>query len=290
MSQFTLTRLPKSTLKIAITIPWVEVEVEKKKVVSEAAKSAEIKGFRKGQAPADLVEKSLDPAKINQQILQSLIPQLYSQAVKELNLKPIMLPQIHLESTESAKDWIFHALTCEAPPVQLNGFKDKLKGHFASAQIWTPQKQADDQAQPNSEEDNRQEKLVQLIDWLLKNIDVDPPDLLIEEEANHMLTRLLDQLQQLGLTVEQYLASKTKTQEQLRVEYAQTSRDNLKLELILNAIASDQNLQISQEELQKWIDSADPATKDTLTKPQSQASLKTVLLRRKTLDFLLTLT
>lgn len=288
MSSYTLTRQPKNTLKLEIVIPWAEIETAKNHIIDESVKTAEIKGFRKGMAPRNAVEKTLDPDKILQEALKDLIPEIYAKAVKELDLRPVLLPQIHIDEGETDKDWKLHALTCERPEVKLGEYKDKLKGEMASLAIWTPDKaKADDK--PKDEAATREEKLTKIIDWLLKNITTDPSDLLVEEETNRMLSRLFDQLQKLGLTVEQYLASKNKTTEDVKAEFAKTATDNLKLEFILEAISQAEKTVPSNQELQKWIDEADPESKKALSDPSQRASLASVLARRKTLDFLLTL-
>ncbi len=287
MSSFKLTREPKNTLEIEITIPWADIIKAKEKVINDSVGTAEIKGFRKGKAPRDVVEKTLDPAKLTQAAISDIVPQIYANAVNELKIKPLLLPQIHLVEGEEGKDWILHAHTCEAPEVKLDGYREKLKGDLASSMIWTPGK-----AEPEKTKDaqsQREEKLTQLVDWLVKNIQVEPSDLLIEEEANHMLSRLFDQLQKLGLTAEQYLESKQKTAEGLRAEFVQTAKDNLRLEFALNAIAQVEKTLPGDEELEEWIKSADPKTREVLNQPGQRASLTSALTRRKTLDFLLTL-
>jgi FKBP-type peptidyl-prolyl cis-trans isomerase (trigger factor) len=246
--------------------------------------TAELKGFRKGKAPRNIVEQSISPDKILNQAIQELVPELYSQAIKDLELKPILLPDIHIESGEVGKNWILHALTCEAPTVKLDGFKDKLKGDLSAANIWTPGKDKEDTKKPD---EKREEKLSKIIEWLLKNVEVEIPDLLVTSETNHMLSRLFDQLQKLGLTVDQYLASKGKTAEDMRAEFANSARDNLKLEFVLDAISREENTRPSNEEVEKWVKDANPQTKEILSDPAQKSSLTSVLARQKTLDFLL---
>lgn len=108
----------------------------------------------------------------------------------------------------------------------------------------------------------------------------------IEAEANHMLTNLLDQINSLGLTVDSYLESKKMTKEELRSDFAQKARDNLKIEFILNQIAQEENIQTSDEDLTKWISSADKTTAGILENESQKSQLRQVLTRRRTLDFL----
>jgi FKBP-type peptidyl-prolyl cis-trans isomerase (trigger factor) len=284
MAQFKVERLPQNTIKIIITLSWEDISKSREKVIDKTVETAELKGFRKGKAPRNIVEQSISPDKILNQAIQELVPELYSQAIKDLELKPILLPDIHIESGEVGKNWILHALTCEAPTVKLDGFKDKLKGDLSAANIWTPGKDKEDTKKPD---EKREEKLSKIIEWLLKNVEVEIPDLLVTSETNHMLSRLFDQLQKLGLTVDQYLASKGKTAEDMRAEFANSARDNLKLEFVLDAISREENTRPSNEEVEKWVKDANPQTKEILSDPAQKSSLTSVLARQKTLDFLL---
>lgn len=289
MSDFTLTREPDHTLKIKIVIPWTEIEKARENVINKSVSESEIKGFRKGKAPRDLVEKSLDTQKVLETALQELVPRFYNQAIKELAIKPLLLPQFQIEKGEPESDWQIVATTCEAPVVDLDGYKSKLTGHLAAQNLWTPDKGSPKDSKPESPEDIRQKKLNSIINWLLTNISLQIPPLLVEEEVNHTLTRLLDQLQKLGLTVDQYLASKGKTAESLRDSLSREASESLKMEFILEKIAEEEKIEISQAEIDKWIASADEQTAKLLGDNNGLSSLRTSLKRKHTLDFLATL-
>jgi FKBP-type peptidyl-prolyl cis-trans isomerase (trigger factor) len=291
MASFTVDKQPKHTIKIDIKIPWQEVLVAQEKIIDKLTETVEIKGFRKGKAPKDLVRKSIEPEKLLNEILSELVPTVYSQAVSENNLKPIMLPQIHVEKVNEGEDWELHAITAEMPEINLGDFKDKLKGELASANIWTPASAQNDPQGPPSDDPakKREEKLNKTIDWLLKNIQIEIPELLLDEETNRMLARQFDQLQKLGLTAEQYLASRGKTAEQNREEFRKSAEDNIKIDLILNSIAQTEKTAASEEDVNKWIENADPETKGIFQNPSEKTQLKIALTRQKTLDFLIAL-
>jgi len=279
MADDKITRSKGNTVEFTLTIPWASVTKAKEEALGELSQSLEIKGFRKGKAPKALVEKHINPEKLTQELLNHLLPRAYAQAVNDSGVKPIILPTIKIVETGNNQDWVFTATTCEAPTVKLDSYQQKLKNHLSSSGIWVP-------GSSKTAPQKKDEKIQTVIDWLVKNIEVELSGILISEEINHLLTKLLDQLQKLGLTVEQYLSSKKMTQDQLKEEYKTIAIDNLKLEFILAAVASQEKTFPTKDEVDKLIGSAEPSLSENL---KDKANLKTIhaaLTRSKTLDFL----
>ena len=76
---------------------------------------------------------------------------------------------------------------------------------------------------------------------------------MIKNEANRLLADLVDQTRQVGLTIEQYLISKGKTNDQLKAEYAKTAQRNLSLEFILMEIADQEKITVDKEDINNLI-------------------------------------
>src|SRR3989344_1620451 len=129
------------TITLTIIIPSTLVKTTLDEVLNEIAKNASISGFRKGKAPKKLVKDKIDKEKAREEVLKKLLPQGYSEAINEHNIKPIMNPRIHVESLEEEKDWKFTAKTCEAPTVDLNGYKDSIQKITAKNKIIIPGKE-----------------------------------------------------------------------------------------------------------------------------------------------------
>lgn len=276
-----LNRLADGTIELTITIPTSRVKAAYQKTLMQLAGKAEIKGFRKGKAPLKLVEEKIGQQTLNEEVLKALIPEVYLEAVKEHQLKPVMSPQVQVTSLAENKDWQVKAITCELPPVKLDKYKDEVKKALATAKIWVPGK---DKKEPKVSEE---EKLAKVFQTLLKSCPVSLPKILADEEVNRMLSRLLDQTNKLGLTVEQYLASAGKTSEQLREEYRQQAEQTLKLELILAAIADDQKIEITEAEVEKFLRAIpDETTRKSFDNPQQHLYLKQLLRKRQVIDSL----
>ena len=283
-STSSLTRLAKGAFELTITIPENLVEKTYDHYIEEAIKNAEIKGFRRGAAPREKVEPVLDQSQLHDKVVQALVPRAYIEAVQRHHLDPVLNPQVRLVSVKPKENWQIEATSCEAPEVVLGNYKAEVKKALVSDSLWTP-----GQGDPTQKkEDNKDAKIDKILNHLLSVITIEPADILISEEANHSLARLIDQTQQLGLTVEQYLSSIGKTAEALRAEYAQSAKNNLQTEFLLSAVIDDLNITVDEKDVDQLINSTpDPQTRKSLETPQSKSSIRTLLARRRALDSLL---
>ncbi len=284
---FQLTRKPKNEFEVLVTIPWLEIKKTQEEEISKAREKLEIKGFRKGKAPENLVVETLGSQRLLELTLQALVPGYYEKAVSELKLKPILTPKVQLVTAKEKEDWQIKFIACEEPTVTLGNYQEEIRKLKAAEKIWTPDK-AGQPEKTKTEKEDKEERLNQVIDWLLKNVKVEICDLLIEEEVTRRLSELIEQTQKLGLTVDQYLNSLGKTVEQIREEYTRSAQTNMALEFILSQIAEAEKITVSPQEIEKMVASA--KTEEEKKSLESQRYLLATLLRRqKTLDFLASL-
>ena len=106
--------------------------------------------------------------------------------------------------------------------------------------------------------------------------------ILIEEEVNARLSQVLDRIEKLGLALEGYLKSVGKTAEILRAEYEVQAKDSISLELILNTIASDEKIEVTEKEIDDFIKSTGSEL-NQVEKGQRDI-LKRVILRKSALE------
>lgn len=280
-----LARLEDGTLQITFVLPYETVQKVRESQLKRLVEGMQLPGFRKGKAPKDLAMNHVDKQRLYELTLQHLLPEYYTKAMVEHNLKPVLQPRFELVSVEEEKDWTIRAITCELPEINLGDYKKKIAA-AAKPEIWTPAK-GDPKA---NNKPSREEKEQQIIKALLETTNVNLPKLLLDEEVNHKLAQLLDQVQKLGLTVEQYLASTGKSLEQIRLEYARQSEESIKLVLILNRVAQEEGLQVTDSEIEAVISATaqaqGPQTQAAMSTPEQRALIRAVLFRRKALDSL----
>lgn len=275
-----LNKLQDGTIELTITIPWQKISRSYRQKLTELGKSTMVKGFRKGKAPIKMIEKKIGKQRLYEEVLKDLITDVYLEAVKEHNLKPIVNPQISVGALEENKDWQIKATTCELPKVELDNYKEAVKKSLASEKIWLP---GQDKKDSTPESENK--KLEKIFQALLSSTKVSIPEILIQEETNRMLSRLIDQTSKLGITLEQYLASSGKTAEQLKSEYRQQAEQTIKLELILSAIADKEEIKISEAEVEKMIENLpDPESRQSFKTPKQKAYIRQLLRKRQVID------
>ncbi len=284
--QFQLTWLPKKTFEVLVSIPWEEIKKAREKAVEKASAEMEIKGFRKGKAPESLVVQTLGQERLLEMTLQEILPGYFQKAVSQLGLRPLVTPKIQIVSAKENELWQVKFTSCEEPEVDLDHYQEEIRKIKAVEKIWVPGKEGEKEGK--KEKEDRQEKLNKIIDWLLKNIKVEICDLLLEEEVTRKLSDLLEQIQKLGITVDQYLASSGKTVEQIREEYRRSSQESLSLEFILGKIADSEKIEVSPAEIEKMIASGQSEEEKKALESQKYL-LATLIRRQKTLDFLASL-
>ncbi|HEX8639010.1 MAG TPA: trigger factor [Pyrinomonadaceae bacterium] len=88
--------------EIKIEIDAAAVKTAYNKVSQKYASAANVPGFRKGNAPLDVVRVRFRD-EINNEVLQEIIPKAVSGAIEEHELHPLAEPQLHLENSENMK-------------------------------------------------------------------------------------------------------------------------------------------------------------------------------------------
>jgi trigger factor len=83
-------------LKLTITAESSELQAAKQAALGKLSANAKVPGFRAGKAPANMLEKHIDPALLQSEVIDQLIGQLYFEAVQSNNLRPVAQPDVSL--------------------------------------------------------------------------------------------------------------------------------------------------------------------------------------------------
>lgn len=266
------------TVQLTITIPRNLVEGKRNEALEHIIANLDMPGFRKGKAPKDVAEKKINEQELWEHTLQHLLPEVYSDAVEDHNLKPILAPKFQLSKANPGEDWEVIVTTCEYPEVDLGNYEETVRKNIKSADIWVPGK--DEQKREVTQEEKQQ----RVIKALLESVDLQIPKPLVEEEVNHKMARLVQQTEKLGLSVEQYLSSTGQNVEQVRERYASEAEQAIKLELILNKVAEEKDLKATDEEVETMIAATgDEQTQKALSTPQQKEMIRKIIERNKAL-------
>jgi len=90
-----------------------------------------------------------------------------------------------------------------------------------------------------------------LMDALSEKVEVEIPDVLIEEEVQNEINQLAKQIQQYGMNLTQYLSMMGKKPEDLKTDYHENAEKTVKIRLALEQIAKQEELKPNDEDVSK---------------------------------------
>ncbi len=117
-----ITKQPKSVAEITITIPWSDIEGLWGQSVQRVSAELEIPGFRKGQAPVDMVEQRASN-QIHDDFLKMIMPQALMSALQDTDVVPIDYPQYSDVNFTKGQDLSFKATVTMRPTVAIGDYK-----------------------------------------------------------------------------------------------------------------------------------------------------------------------
>ncbi|WP_169082771.1 trigger factor [Paenibacillus sp. PL91] len=116
--------------KIDKNIVSIDVEVEAEKVsdaldqaFKKVVQKVNVPGFRKGKVPRGIFESRFGIESLYQDAIDILLPDAYSDAVKEHNLEPVDRPEIDVEQFSKGEVFKFKAKVIVRPEVTLGEYK-----------------------------------------------------------------------------------------------------------------------------------------------------------------------
>ncbi len=93
-----VTKKYSSDTKLTLTLTADEalLTAEKEKALHELAHNVKIQGFREGKAPLPMIEKAVDPARLQSEFLDHAINRLYVAAIDHEKLRPVTQPEVKI--------------------------------------------------------------------------------------------------------------------------------------------------------------------------------------------------
>ena len=283
----TLARSDDGTIQITFTVPFPDIQKAKEEAAKELASNVDVPGFRRGMAPLEKVVEKIPENTLLEKSLSKILPKLLSSVIEENKITPAVYPKFELIKAEEGEDWQIRAITCELPDIKLGDYKKGLSSQKTVSAIWTPGKDKKGETKNPS----REEKEQVAIKYLLENTTVNISKVLINEEVNSRLSKLLERIEKLGLSLESYLASVGKTAQVLRQEYETQAKSAIALDLILTKIAKEEKIEIDKKDIDSAVGAGkvDKDLAQELNTPERRSFIEVILKRRKALDLLTSL-
>ena len=154
-----------------------------------------------------------------------------------------------------------------------------------------------DRIRSGKEQQAREKQREEIVKLAVDGARVEIPPQLVERQARQSLDTMASMLDRQGISVEQYLQFTGKDPDEFRSELMSDAESSLKRSLVLEAIAREEGLAASDDEVREEIQLASQSAKDpartarqAFARPETRSRIETILLTRKGLQRLLELT
>jgi trigger factor len=111
--------LPGSQVGLTIEVPSEQVDRAYDRALNRLAQRVRIGGFRPGKAPRPLVEARVGPAAVREEVVETLVPPLVTQALRDNKIDAIDRPRVEVQELERGRPGRFRARVSVMPEVTL---------------------------------------------------------------------------------------------------------------------------------------------------------------------------
>jgi len=141
----TIKKLPKSEMAIDVVIPEDVFEAYRPKALAAAGEHVEIAGFRKGKAPAHILEKELQPMAILEEMADMAINEHFPRILVEEKIDAIGRPAITITKLAKSNPLEFTATVAVLPEIKLPDYKKlAAKENKDTAEVTVTDEELDD--------------------------------------------------------------------------------------------------------------------------------------------------
>ena len=117
--------------RLTIAVPADEVDAKVNEKLTEVAKTANIKGFRKGKVPLKIINRQFGMT-ARQEVAGDIINHSYAQAIEQKSVKPAGYPKIDVTTLEAGKDLEYTATIEIFPDIEISDFSQyEIKRYHA---------------------------------------------------------------------------------------------------------------------------------------------------------------
>ena len=120
----TITKEKENVVKLELVIPAEEAKKAYGTAVKAFSQHVNIPGFRKGKAPANMVERHIGKDRIKDEALEKLLPKYIDEATKENNLDIITRPEVISYKFDDGKDVKVELKLETRPEVTIGKYKN----------------------------------------------------------------------------------------------------------------------------------------------------------------------
>ena len=117
-----INKLEHSHVEVIVTVDQETWKKAQKKAFEKAASNVQIKGFRKGKAPLNMVKDHIDQGKVLNDAINDVLPVIYTSIIEEDHIEPYARPNVDVTKvSEEELEVKFTIVT--APEVEIGEYK-----------------------------------------------------------------------------------------------------------------------------------------------------------------------
>ena len=264
-------KLDNGKKELSVSVSGEIVKNKFEEVFKKIGQEAKVPGFRAGHVPRDLLEKNFS-AHAHEQVLKSLIPEVYNQAIGQEKIDVVALPEISDVKLDRAA-LSFKATVEVSPEINLKSYKgikvnykkievtpDDVKRNLDSLKESKKLENVDDSVAKGlgypsltelekalekqlfiqKENEQRQRIEHELIETLTKDLNFGLPQSLVERQAQDTLRQVKLDFAMKGIPREKI----EEGEKELLKEIQPQARRQVKVYLVLTEIAKKENIPV----------------------------------------------
>ncbi|MCX6756891.1 MAG: trigger factor [Candidatus Nomurabacteria bacterium] len=139
-----LTKLPKSEIQLDVVVPEKDFEAYREKGFKAIQQVVEIDGFRKGNAPEDMIIKKYGEMTILEEMANIALRDAYVEAIKEHKFNPVADPKVTITKLAKGNPLELTMIVPIIPEVELPSYKNIAKEVVVEEKIEVTDKDIDD--------------------------------------------------------------------------------------------------------------------------------------------------
>ncbi len=119
-----ITNQTKTEIDLEITVSAEDFTKFFNKALTSMGKNLELKGFRRGNAPKEVVEEYFQTEKVLLEAADLAVNETYQQAIKEKEIDAIFLPKVDIKKLAKGNEFIYTAKVSILPKIELPDYKE----------------------------------------------------------------------------------------------------------------------------------------------------------------------
>ena len=277
-----INKISPSQVELTCEIPVDEFEKFIEKAFSDLGKDLTVSGFRKGNAPKEMIEKELGIDKVLLTAADKAIQEKYYEAIKENSIESIASPQVEILKLAKDNPFEFKAKIFILPEFDLPDY-EKILSKIEKKEIEVTKEEI---AKLKEEKEKwEKDKLRQeMLDKIAKESKIEIPSVLLEQEQKRMLENLKNGvMQNLQMTFDDYLSKIKKTEKEMLDSFLPESENRIKSSLVLREIGRKNNISVSDKEVEEAMTKPpfSELAKQPINPEQAKGYIKEALINEK---------